>query len=182
MASKLLGIDVGTGGTRAVLLDELGRVLGAATAEHAPMASPELGWAEQDPCDWWRAACVAIAECVRQAGASANEIAAIGFSGQMHGLVLLDAACEVVRPALLWCDQRTEEECRAITERVGAKRLIELAANPALTGFTLPKIWWVRAHEPELWSRVRSIMLPKDYVRFKLRGGGATVGRRVSGA
>jgi xylulokinase len=92
----------------------------------------------------------------------------------MHGLVLLDAACEVVRPALLWCDQRTEEECWAITERVGAKRLIDLVANPALTGFTLPKIWWVRAHEPELWSCVRSIMLPKDYVRFKLTGARAT--------
>jgi xylulokinase len=174
MARKLLGIDVGTGGTRAVLLDELGRVLGAATAEHAPMASPELGWAEQDPRDWWRAACVAIAECVRQAGASADEIAAVGLSGQMHGLVLLDAAGEVVRPALIWCDQRTEEECRAITERVGAKRLIDSVANPALTGFTLPKIWWVRAHEPELWSPVRSIMLPKDYVRFKLTRARAT--------
>jgi xylulokinase len=92
----------------------------------------------------------------------------------MHGLVLLDAAGEVVRPALIWCDQRTEEECRAITERVGARRLIDLVANPALTGFTLPKIWWVRAHEPELWSRVRSIMLPKDYVRFKLTGARAT--------
>jgi xylulokinase len=138
------------------------------------MASPELGWAEQDPRDWWRAACAAIKECLAQARTSAGEIAAIGLSGQMHGLVLLDAAGEVVRPALLWCDQRTEEECRAITERVGAKRLIELVANPALTGFTLPKIWWVRAHEPELWSRVRSIMLPKDYVRFKLTEARAT--------
>src|ERR1700674_156858 len=174
MASKLLGIDVGTGGTRAVLLDEAGRVLGAATAEHAPMASPELGWAEQDPRDWWRAARGAIAECLKKASASAGEVAAIGLSGQMHGLVLLDAAGEVVRPALIWCDQRTEEELRAITERVGAKRLIELVANPALTGFTLPKIWWVRAHEPEIWSRVRSIMLPKDYVRFKLTGTRAT--------
>ena len=174
MATKLLGIDVGTGGTRAVLLDEAGRVLGTATAEHAPMASPELGWAEQDPRDWWRAACVAIAECLTDAGATQAEISAVGLSGQMHGLVLLDAAGEVLRPALIWCDQRTEEECRAITERVGAKRLIELTANPALTGFTLPKIWWVRAHEPEIWSRVRSIMLPKDYVRFKLTGARAT--------
>ena len=174
MATKLLGIDVGTGGTRAVLLDEAGRVLGAATAEHAPMSSPELGWAEQDPRDWWRAARGAIAECLTHANATAEEIAAIGLSGQMHGLVLLDAAGEVVRPALIWCDQRTEEECRAITERVGAKRLIELVANPALTGFTLPKIWWMRTHEPQLWSRVRSIMLPKDYVRFKLTGARAT--------
>jgi xylulokinase len=174
MASKLLGIDVGTGGTRAVLLDEAGRLLGAATAEHAEMASPQLGWAEQDPRDWWRAACIAIGECLTEAGANGAEVSAVGLSGQMHGLVLLDVAGEVVRPALLWCDQRTEEECRAITERIGGKRLIELVANPALTGFTLPKIWWVRRHEPEMWARVRSIMLPKDYVRFKLTGARAT--------
>jgi xylulokinase len=174
MATKLLGIDVGTGGTRAVLLDEAGHVLGAATAEHAEMSSPELGWAEQDPRDWWRAARVAIAECLTDAGATGAEVSAVGLSGQMHGLVLLDAGGEVLWPALIWCDQRTEEECRTITERVGAKRLIELVANPALTGFTLPKIWWVRAHEPETWSRVRSIMLPKDYVRFKLTGARAT--------
>src|SRR6266404_5069869 len=174
MASKVLGIDVGTGGTRAVLLDQAGRVLGAATAEHAEMASPQLGWAEQDPRDWWRAARVAIEECLTAAGATGAEVSAVGLSGQMHGLVLLDAAGDVVRPALLWCDQRAEEECREITERVGVKRLIELVANPALTGFSLPKIWWVRKHEPELWSRVRSIMLPKDYVRFKLTGARAT--------
>ena len=174
MATKVLGIDVGTGGTRAVLLDKAGLVLGAATAEHSEMASPQLGWAEQDPRDWWRAARVAIEECLTGAGTTGAEVAAVGLSGQMHGLVLLDAAGEVVRPALLWCDQRTEEECREITEQVGAKRLIELVANPALTGFTLPKIWWVRKHEPELWARVRSIMLPKDYVRFKLTGARAT--------
>jgi xylulokinase len=174
MTRKLLGIDVGTGGTRAVLLDDVGRVLGAATAEHAEMASPQLGWAEQDPRDWWRAARAAIKECLAQTSTNAGEIAAIGLSGQMHGLVMLDAAGEVVRPALIWCDQRTEEECRAITERVGAKRLIDLVANPALTGFTLPKIWWVRAHEPVNWSRVRSVMLPKDYVRLKLTGARAT--------
>jgi xylulokinase len=174
MATKLLGIDIGTGGTRAVLLDDAGRVLGAATAEHAEMASPELGWAEQDPRDWWRAACVAVAECLTDAGATRAEVSGVGLSGQMHGLVLLDAAGEVLRPALIWCDQRTEEECRAITKRVGEKRLIELVANPALTGFTLPKIRWVRAHEPEIWSRVRSVLLPKDYVRFKLTGARAT--------
>lgn len=174
MSRKLLGIDVGTGGTRAVLLDEAGQVLGAATAEHVEMASPQLGWAEQDPRDWWRAAQAAIKEGLAQAKTYAAEIAAVGLSGQMHGLVLLDYAGEVVRPALIWCDQRTEAECRAITERVGAKRLIDLVANPALTGFTLPKIWWVRAHEPENWSRVRSVMLPKDYVRFKLTGARAT--------
>jgi xylulokinase len=174
MPNKLLGIDVGTGGTRAVLLDEAGRVLGSATAEHAEMASPQLGWAEQDPRDWWRAARAALKDCLTQTNTNVGEIVAIGLSGQMHGLVMLDAAGEVVRPALIWCDQRTEEECRAITERVGAKRLIDLVANPALTGFTLPKIWWVRKHEPEAWSRVRSVMLPKDYVRFKLTGARAT--------
>ena len=170
MPIKLLGIDVGTGGTRAVLLDATGRIVGSATAEHAPMASPELGWAEQDPRDWWRAACIAVKDCLAQTGTNPADISGIGLSGQMHGLVLLDAAGEVLYPALIWCDQRTEEQCEQITERVGAKRLIELTANPVLTGFTLPKIWWVRQHKPQVWSRVRSLMLPKDYVRFKLTG------------
>jgi xylulokinase len=167
---KLLGIDVGTGGTRAVLVDSHGRVLSAATAEHAPMRSPRIGWAEQSPEDWWSAACQAIQACLARGSASAQDVTGIGLTGQMHGLVLLDANDQVVRPALLWCDQRTEEECRAITEQVSAQKLIELTANPALTGFTLPKIWWVQRHEPELWARVRSLMLPKDYVRFRLTG------------
>ncbi len=170
---SVLGIDVGTGGTRAVLIDLRGRVISAATAEHAPMSSRHIGWAEQSPDDWWRAACQAIKECLAKSGTTAQEVSAIGLTGQMHGLVLLDAQDKVVRPALLWCDQRTEEECREITEQVGAQRLIELTANPALTGFTLPKIWWVRKHEPELWGRVRSLMLPKDYIRFQLTGGRA---------
>lgn len=167
---RLLGIDVGTGGTRAVLVDSGGRVLSAATAEHAPMSSPQIGWAEQSPEDWWRASCQAIRECLGKSSTPASEIAGIGLTGQMHGLVLLDARDQVIRPALLWCDQRTDEECREITQRVGAQRLIELTANPALTGFTLPKIWWVQRHEPQLWARVRSLMLPKDYVRFRLTG------------
>src|ERR1700730_11850510 len=170
MTAKLLGIDIGTGATRAVLVDLRGRVLVSATADHAPMSSPKIGWAEQDPHDWWRAACLAIQACLAKAGASPNDISAVGLTGQMHGLVLLDANGEVLRPSIIWCDQRTEEQCRAITERVGAHRLIELTANPALTGFTLPKIWWVRQHEPKIWARVRSIMLPKDYVRFRLTG------------
>ncbi len=166
---SLLGIDVGTGGTRAVLIDSRGRVLTSATAEHAPMSSPHIGWAEQSPEDWWRAACQAIKACLSK-GSPADEVTAIGLTGQMHGLILLDENDQVVRPAIIWCDQRTEEECREITNQVGAKRLIELTANPALTGFTLPKIWWVRKHEPELWQRVRSLMLPKDYIRFRLTG------------
>ena len=174
MTAKLLGIDVGTGGTRAVLLDEAGRVLGAATAEHAAMSCPKAGWAEQEPQDWWRAACLAIRECMAKAGARGTEVTGIGVTGQMHGLVLLDARGEVLRPSILWCDQRTAEQCRAITERVGARRLIELTANPALTGFTLPKILWVREHEPDIWSRTRAVLLPKDYVRYRMTGGFAT--------
>jgi xylulokinase len=134
------------------------------------MSSPHIGWAEQSPEDWWRAARQAIRNCLAKTFTPPAEVSAIGLTGQMHGLVLLDAHDQVVRPAIIWCDQRTEQECRDITERVGAKRLIELTANPALTGFTLPKIWWVRRHEPELWARVRSLMLPKDYIRFRLTG------------
>ncbi len=174
MAIKLLGIDIGTGGTRAVLLDAEGRVLSSATAEHAPITAPHAGWAEQDPDDWWRAVCRAIPECLTRGGASANEIGAIGPTGQMHGLVLLGDDGTVLHPSLIWCDQRTEAECRAITEKVGSQRLIELTANPALTGFTLPKIWWVQKNEPNVWARVRSILLPKDYVRFRLTGTRAT--------
>ena len=167
---NLLGIDVGTGGTRAVLIDANGRVIGAATAEHAPMSSPQIGWAEQSPDDWWRAACKAIKACLAKSSKTPQDVAAIGLTGQMHGLVLLDEKDQVLRPALIWCDQRTDAECREITKQVGAERLIELTANPALTGFTLPKIWWVRRHEPQIWARVRSLMLPKDYVRFRLTG------------
>jgi xylulokinase len=174
MTTKLLGIDTGTGGTRAVLLDAEGRVLSSATAEHAPISSPRAGWAEQDPDDWWRAACRAIPECLARAGASASEICGIGLTGQMHGLVLLGSDATVLRPSLIWCDQRTGAECGAITQKVGSRRLIELTANPALTGFTLPKIWWMQKNEPEVWARVRSILLPKDYVRFRLTGARAT--------
>ena len=170
MAMKLLGIDIGTSGTRAVLLDSTGRVVSSATIEHAPISSLHPGWAEQHPHDWWSAACRAIPECLRRGNTSAAEISGIGLTGQMHGLVMLGSDDEVLRPSIIWCDQRTEDECRAITEKIGAQRLIELTANPAVAGFTLPKIWWVQKHEPEIWARVRSILLPKDYVRFRLTG------------
>ncbi len=169
-----MGIDVGTGGTRAVLIDETGRILGSATSEHVPFASPRAGWAEQDPRDWWRATTEAVRGLLASTGTQPDAVDAVGFSGQMHGSTLLDARDEVVRPALLWCDQRTGDECRAITERIGAARLIELAMNPALTGFTLPKLLWVRRHEPDAWARVRSVLLPKDYVRLRLTGDRAT--------
>ncbi|HEY0376388.1 MAG TPA: xylulokinase [Pyrinomonadaceae bacterium] len=171
---KLLGIDVGTGGTRAVVVDESGAVVASATSEHAPFASPQIGWAEQDPRDWWRATAEAVRGVLAQDGVSADEIACVGFSGQMHGAVMLDGRDEVLRPALIWCDQRTDPQCKAITERVGAERLIELTSNPALTNFTLTKLLWVREHEPEMWERFRTILLPKDYVRLRLTNERAT--------
>jgi xylulokinase len=170
----LLGIDVGTSGTRAIVVDEEGRITVSATDEHVPFASPRTGWAEQDPQDWWRATCGAVRAALQKAGITGDAITCVGFSGQMHGSVLLDDRGEVVRPALIWCDQRTDAQCRAITERVGAERLIQLTSNPALTGFTLPKLLWVRDTEPDAWARVRSVLLPKDYVRYRLTGDRAT--------
>ncbi len=158
----LLGIDVGTGGTRAVIIDEHGRLLGAATADHVPFASPQPGWSEQDPRDWWSAASQAVRGALTRAGLGGDAIGGVGFSGQMHGAVLLDEHDEVVRPALLWNDQRTSAQCTHITERVGRDRLIEWVSNPALTGFTAPKLLWVRDEEPALFARVRHLLLPKD--------------------
>jgi xylulokinase len=174
MTIKLLGIDIGTSGTRVVLLDGDGRVTSSAAAAHPPFASPHAGWAEQDPDDWWSAVCSAVPECLARGKAAAGEISGIGLTGQMHGLVLLDRGGSVLRPSIIWCDQRTEAECREITERVGAKRLIELTANPALTNFTLPKILWVQTNEPDVWARAGSILLPKDFIRLRLSGSRAT--------
>jgi xylulokinase len=168
--SKLLGIDVGTGGTRALLIDETGAVIASAIHEHVPFASPESGWAEQDPQDWWQACQGAVRKLLRESSVPATEIACIGLSGQMHGAVLLDANNNVLRPALIWCDQRTAAECRWLNDVIGPQRLVELTANPALTNFTLTKLLWVRTHEPELWKKFRSFLLPKDYVRFCLTG------------
>jgi xylulokinase len=165
-----LGIDIGTGGSRAVLIDEHGKVAASAGADHAPFASPQIGWAEQDPRDWWRASVAAIRKILETAEFDPEEIGAVSFSGQMHGSVLLDKDDNVLRPALLWCDQRTGKQCTEITETIGAERLIELVCNPAVTGFTLPKLLWVRENEPEIWSKVRSVLLPKDYVRLCLSG------------
>ncbi|MFN2531690.1 MAG: xylulokinase [Pyrinomonadaceae bacterium] len=169
---KTLGIDVGTGGTRAVVVDREGRVIASATAEHIPFASTHTGWAEQNPEDWWLATIKVIREVL--AKLSGDEIVSIGFSGQMHGLVLLDQSAQVLRPAIIWCDQRTDAQCKSLTETIGAEQLIELTCNPALTGFTLPKMLWVRQWEPELWQKVRSALLPKDYVRLRLSGDRAT--------
>ena len=147
-----------------------GSVVASGTEEHQPFASPQPGWAEQDPLDWWRACGIAVKKALQKSAIPSEGIACIGFSGQMHGAVLLDAAGEVVRPALIWCDQRTEKQSRELSDKFGTERLIQLTCNPPLTNFTLTKILWVRENEPELWSRVRYIMLPKDYVRFRLTG------------
>lgn len=174
MRRYVIGIDVGTGGTRAVLVGEKGEVLASATGEHAQFASPRNGWAEQDPLDWWKACKQALVKLMRESGVSKTEIAAVGLTGQMHGAVLLDGNDEVLRPALIWCDQRTQQQCDELNETVGAGRLVELTSNPALTNFTLTKLMWVRAHEPEIWRRFRHFLLPKDYIRLRLTGERAT--------
>jgi xylulokinase len=165
---NVLGIDIGTGGTRAVLIDANGVMLATETADHPPFATPHPGWAEQDPDDWWRAVVAAVKKIF--AKFPADSIAAIGLTGQMHGSVLLDKNHRPLRPALLWCDQRTEKQCAEITRRIGARRLIDLVSNPAITGFTLPKLLWVRENEPTAWKQVKGILLPKDYIRFRLSG------------
>ena len=166
----VLGIDIGTGGTRALVIDQSGKVISSATEEHEPFASPQIGWAEQKPEDWWRATGVAVRKALGNAGMGGDAIACVGFSGQMHGAVMLDESDEVVRPALIWCDVRTEKQCDDFTAKVGAEKLIQLTCNPALPNFTLTKFLWVRENEPKNWRRVKSVMLPKDYVRFRLTG------------
>jgi xylulokinase len=161
---------VGTGGTRALLIDESGAVVASAIHDHEPFASPRSGWAEQDPRDWWKACQCAVRKLLLESGTAASDIACIGLSGQMHGAVLLDRNNEVLRPALIWCDQRTEAECRYLNETIGPRRLVELTSNPALTNFTLTKLLWVRTNEPSIWRRFNSFLLPKDYIRLCLTG------------
>jgi xylulokinase len=169
-----MGIDVGTTGTRAVIVRPDGGVVGAATGGHQPMAMPRPGWAEQDPEDWWQAAILAVRGALERAGLPGSEIAAVGFSGQMHGVVLLDQTYGVLRPSLIWCDQRSQPQCDWITSQVGAERLIQLVSNPALTGFSAPKLLWVREHEPQIFERAAHFLLPKDFVRFRMTGEFAT--------
>jgi len=170
----VLGIDVGTGGTRALIVDERGRLISSATEGHQAFASPQIGWAEQNPEDWWRAVGVAVRRALTSANLTGDSIASVGLSGQMHGAVMLDNSGDVVRPALIWCDVRTEKQCNEIDAKLGKPQIIQLTCNPALPNFTLTKLLWVRENEPENWKRVRSVMLPKDYVRFRLSGERAT--------
>ncbi len=167
---SFLGIDVGTGGTRAVIVDEAGKVLASASSEHEPFRVPEPGWAEQDPEDWWRAAQDAISGAIQDSGNPGSEITAIGLTGQMHGAVMLDKSGAVLRPSLIWCDQRTGPQCDWLHQTIGRERLIELTCNPALPNFTLTKLLWVKEHQPEIFSKIAHVMCPKDYVRYRLTG------------
>ncbi|MES2391096.1 MAG: xylulokinase [Acidobacteriota bacterium] len=167
-----LGIDIGTGGTRALLIDRSGRVLASHSADHAPIHSEHIGWAEQDPEDWWRAAQIAIRGALQSAlnAGHTQPVEALALTGQMHGCVMLDEAGEVLRPALIWCDQRTQPQADWLIETIGAAQLIDLVANPALPNFTLTKLLWVRDHQPEIFHKISHVLCPKDYVRFRLTG------------
>lgn len=176
----LLGIDIGTSGTKTVLFDELGNTIASALEEY-PLYQPHIGWAEQDPEDWWQATAAGIRKVIDKSGVKAEDISGIGLSGQMHGLVMLDAENKVLRRSIIWCDQRSTAECEQITSLIGAERLIEITANPALTGFTASKIMWVKNNEPEIFEKTKKILLPKDYVRFRLTGEFATEVSDASG-
>ncbi len=169
-----LGLDVGTGGSRALLVDAQGRVQYSFTAAHQEMQMLKPLWAEQDPDDWWRAGQAAISGVLHEAGAEAGDIAGVGLTGQMHGLVLLNAQNKVIRPALIWCDQRSQKQVDFVNAKLGKDAILRAIANPVLTGFTLPKLLWVRDNEPQKFEAVRKVLLPKDYLRFKLTGEFAT--------
>jgi len=170
MRRLFLGIDVSTTGAKALLIDDQGTV--AATATTAlTLSTPRPLWSEQDPHEWWTGVARSVRTALAQASAIGADVSAVGLTGQMHGLVLLDDAQRVLRPAILWNDQRTAAECEAIRARMGGReRLVRITGNDALTGFTAPKILWVREHEPEVYARARLVLLPKDYVRLRLTG------------
>jgi len=179
--SVYLGIDIGTSGTKTLAIRESGEILAAATAEY-PLSSPHPGWSEQDPIHWWQASCETVRAVLAKGGISSAEVKGIGLSGQMHGSVFLDRQHQVIRPALLWNDQRTAAECAEIEQLAGGRAaLIQLVANPALTGFTAPKILWLRNREPENYEKLAQVLLPKDYVRFRLTGEFATEVSDASG-
>jgi xylulokinase len=165
----LLGIDVSTTGAKALVIDTHGKVAGNPTTP-VDLSTPHPLWSEQDPHSWWEATCKSVRGALAEAGVSGEHVSAIGLTGQMHGLVALDHQREVLRPAILWNDQRCGAECDEIRTRVGQKRLIEITGNDALTGFTAPKILWLKKHEPDVYARIRHVLLPKDYIRYKLTG------------
>src|SRR5512142_2087296 len=165
----LLGIDVSTTGVKALLIDQAGRVAGSANTEQ-PLATPQPLWSEQNPADWWNGTINSICQVLKETGVSGEDVQGVGLTGQMHGLTLLDGAGIVLRPAILWNDQRTGAQCDEIRARLGKSQLIQITGNDALTGFTAPKILWVQENEPEVCEKIRHILLPKDYVRYKLTG------------
>ena len=170
MATFFLGIDVGTSGTKALLVDAGGQIRATATAGH-PSFFPKPGWSEQRPEDWWTSTCAAARTALRKGKISGRDVGAVGLSGQMHGSVFLDGRQRVLRNALLWNDQRTGAECAEIEQRAGGRaELIRLVRNVALTGYTAPKVLWLRNHQPRLYRRVRTVLLPKDYINFRLTG------------
>jgi len=171
--SILIGLDVGTSGTKGLAVNQNGEILASALYEY-PLHSPKPGWAEQYVDDWKHAAFDVLSELTHSPTVRANQVSAIGLTGQMHGSVFLDESNDVLRPPLLWCDQRTARQCTQINEAIGEKRLLEMVSNPALTGFTAPKILWLRDNEPHLYEKVRKVLLPKDYIRLLLTGEYAT--------
>ena len=179
--SITLGIDIGTSATKTIAINEEGTILAAASAEY-PCDHPRPGWSQQDPGLWWDATKKTVQRVLSSTKFQAGDVAGVGLSGQMHGSVFLDSAGDVIRPALLWNDQRTVKECQEIETKAGGREaLIRMVANPALTGFTAPKLLWVRKHEPTHWERVRQVLLPKDYVRYRLTGTYATEVSDASG-
>lgn len=176
----LMGIDVGTSGTKTIIVNDKGRIIARATVEY-PLYSPEPGWSEQEPADWWQATVESIRQVLDQAKLTGKQIAGIGLSGQMHGSVFLDCSGQVIRRALLWNDQRTAPQCDFITSKVGRKTIIAETCNPVLTGFQAPKIIWLRDHEPQNYERVAQVLLPKDYIRYRLTGDFATEVSDASG-
>lgn len=169
----LMGIDLGTSGVKTALFHSMGHLIATKTVEY-PLYQPQNGWAEQDPNDWWNATVQSIQQVITEASVNPQDIRAVGLSGQMHGLVMLDKNGQVLRNAILWCDGRTGQECEEITRRVGAQKLLDITANPALTGFTASKIVWVQNHHPEIYEACAHILLPKDYIRYRLTGEFAT--------
>lgn len=178
--SIAIGLDVGTSGARAVAVDERGAVVAARSSDY-PMHTPRPRWTEQDPADWWTASCEVLAGVASAGREEGESVAGVGLTGQMHGSVFLDAGGEVIRPALLWNDQRTDRQCAEITDRVGAERLVEITGNPALTGFQAPKVLWLRDEEPDAYARLAHVLLPKDHVRHRLTGELATDAADASG-
>lgn len=178
--SYLMGVDVGTTGTKALLGNEEGKILARSVKEY-PLSTPRPNWAEQDPGDWWKATVTSIRKVIKDSGVDSRDIKGLGLSGQMHGAVVINKDYKVLRPCILWCDQRTADQCGYITKKIGPERLIELVSNPALTGFTAPKIIWIKENEPEIYRKIHKILLPKDYIRFRLTGNFATEVSDASG-